>query len=355
MITLKSPRLLAVCLILFLGFLEIQAQSELYNPINDSTIARYRYDVDERSYAQVTMGTDIQDIDLSEKDRLKPLHQKFTITHGVNAQSEGYYQLKALQVEHIESWLRTPKIRLITPRGSYAFDSSGTLEYYFPHSDTERLASQTETQARASTGYYPVMAFFPNQKHKIVEELMNAGYSFSTFSHNAFKLSMADESYFFDPENKLIIHHYMLDNTAYEVETHYTLYAPYGYVPIFEKESSTRQDLATPVTFIQQRSYSNHVIEDLNGVIKKYTDEAHIAIFPNPVTEEYEVSLVGIPDAQIGIAQVRDHMGNIIYTHTNPTVEGDILSLNAQNYPSGVLILIISTQYGMYSTTFTKS
>lgn len=355
MITFKRPRLLAVYLILFLGFLEIQAQSELYNPINDSTIARYRFDVDERSYAQVPVGTNIQDIDLSEKDRLKPLHQKFTITHGVNTQSEGFYQIKSIHAEHIEAWLHTPQIRLITPRGSYAFDSSGTLEYHFPHSDTEIQATQSETQERSNLGYYPIMAFFPNQKHQIVEELINDGYSFSTFSHKAFKLSKADESYFFDPENKLIIHHYIIDNTAYEVETYYTLYAPYGYVPILEKESSTRMDLATPVTFIQQRSYSNHVIEDLNSVIKKYTDEAHIAVFPNPVTEEYEVSLVGIPDAQIGIAQVRDHMGNIIYTHSNPTIEGDILSLNAQNYPSGVLILIISTQYGMYSTTFTKS
>lgn len=342
-------------LLLLLGSQEINAQSEQFNPINDSTIARYRYDVDEQLYAQVPIGTNIDDIHLSEKDLLKPIHQKFTISHGVNAQSEGYYQIKARHVEHIEAWLSTPDLRIISPRGSYGFDSTGTVEYQVPHTAVERQNLEAEAQERANEGYFPVMPFFPNQKHKIVEELMNNGYSYSTYSHKAFKLSKADESYFFDPENKLIIHQYVLDSTVYEVETHYTLYAPYGYVPIFEKESSTRQDLATPVTFIQQNSFSNHVIEDLNGIIKKYTDESRIEIFPNPVGDDYEVALVGIPDAQIGIAQVRDHMGNIVYTHTNPLVEGDILSLNAQNYPSGVLILIITTQYGMYSASFTKS
>ena len=55
------------------------------------------------------------------------------------------------------------------------------------------------------------------------------------------------------------------------------------------------------------------------------------------------------------MVQVRDHMGNIITTYNNPVLEGDILSLNADNYPSGVLILIVTTSQGIYTSTIIKS
>lgn len=330
-------------------------QFELFSPVNDSTIARYRYEVEERSFAEIPMGSKLEDIDLSERDRLKSIHQIFKVTEGVNQSSEAFYQVVALKSEHIEDWLSTPHLRLLSPRGSYGYDNSGNLEYFFPSSELELNTSMTETQNRLNHGYFPVMQFFPNRRSEFVEEMMLEGFLLTVRPKNAFELSRADETLFFDPENRHTTHSYIHENILYEVETQYVLYAPYGYVPLWEREKTTRQDLSHPVSFWTYRSFTNHVIEDLNQVIGKYTDESHIKVFPNPISGQYEVALNGIPDALVGMVQVRDHMGNIITTYNNPVLEGDILSLNADNYPSGVLILIVTTSQGIYTSTIIKS
>lgn len=330
-------------------------QIESFSPINDSTVARYRYEVEERTYAKVPQGTSIDQIDLSEIDRLKPKHEKFKITEGIDGQSQSYFQIETIKADHIEDWLRTPKIRLLTPSGSFGFDEQGVKSYYFPHNDIELNAVNQETQHLANEGYYPLMMFFPNKHHDFVQALIDDGYSFQSLPHNAFKLSYLDEELIFDPEQKSISHTYSIDSTLIEKVTHYTLYAPYGYVPTWETEQRTRQDLPNPVTFVCFKTYSNHVIEDISGEIAKYTDESHIEVFPNPVDDVYEIALIGIPDAQVGQVQIRDQMGNIVFTHTSPQVEGDIIELNAQNYPSGVLILILSTQQGLFATNIIKN
>ena len=70
--------------------------------------------------------------------------------------------------------------------------------------------------------------------------------------------------------------------------------------------------------------------------------------------QQYEVVLVGIPDAQVSTVQIRDHFGNIVASSNNPFVEGNIITLNAQGYPSGILILILTSTHGIYSATLTK-
>ena len=333
----------------------VMGQTESFSPINDSTVTRYRYEVEERTYAKVLQGTTIDQIDLSEIDRLKPRHEKFKITEGIDGYNQSYYQIETIKSDHIEDWLSTPTIRLLTPSGSFGFDEQGARSFYFPHNDVELNAVNMETQHLANEGYYPLMMFFPNKHHDFVQALIDDGYSFLGLPHNAFKLSNTEEEFIYDPEQKLISHTYTLDSTRFETETHYTLYAPYGFVPTWEIEKRTRQDLPNPVTFVCYKTYSNHVIEDLGGEIAKYTDESHIEVFPNPVDDIYEVALVGIPDAQVGLVQIRDHMGNIVFTHTAPQVEGDIIVLDSQNYTTGPLILILSTQQGLYTTNIIKN
>ena len=122
------------------------------------------------------MGLKLEDIDLSERDRLKSIHQIFKVTEGVNQSSEAFYQVVALKSEHIEDWLNTPHLRLLSPRGSYGYDNSGNLEYFFPSSELELNTSMTETQNRLNHGYFPVMQFFPNRRSEFVEEMMLEGF-----------------------------------------------------------------------------------------------------------------------------------------------------------------------------------
>lgn len=352
---MKSRKLKALFLIL-LGSIKLSAQVAYgsFQPINDSTKSRYRYDVEERSWALIDQGSSFESIDLSEKDRLKPQQERFRVSEGINAQNEVFIQVETLESDPSEAWLSTPDLRFISPRASYGFDSSGGLEYRFFHSALELLDAQDEHQAISDFGFRPVLTFFPNKHSAFVQEYINDGFHFSALAQNAFRLSKGNVSMEYDPTLKRILNTYVVDSCRYRVETQYTLLAPYGYVPTWEKEEQLRLDLDDPVTFLVQRVYSNHVIEDLPSRVEKYTDLSHIAIYPNPVDQQYEVVLVGIPNAQVSMVQIRDHFGNIVASQHNPTVEGNIITLNAQGYPSGILILILTSQHGIYSTTLTK-
>lgn len=352
---MKSRKLKALFLIL-LGSIKLSAQVAYgsFQPINDSTESRYRYDVEERSWALIDQGSSFESIDLSEKDRLKPRQERFRVSEGINAENEVFIQVETLESNPSEAWLSTPDLRFISPRASYGFDSSGGLEYCFIHSALELLDAQDEHQAISNFGFRPVLTFFPNKHNAFIQEYINEGYHFSALAENAFRLTKGEETLEYDPNSKRIRENYVVDSCRYIKESQYTLLSPYGYVPSWEREEQTRLDLDHPVTFLVHRTYSNHVIEDLSSRVEKYTDISQVEVYPNPIKEEYEVVLIGIPDAQISTIQIRDHFGNIVASHNNPTVEGNIITLNAQGYPSGILILILTSQHGIYSTTLTK-
>lgn len=347
--------LLMVISFCYLFSLSLIAQTE--NPvsyINDSTIARYRYELIQHLYAQVPSGTNIQQVHFSERDLLKPIIRHQIITTGINNAFEPFYQIQNLKSTVLEDWMSVPELQLITPSGSFGFDSVGKQSYYFTNNEEENQDISNQTQAFATEGFQPIMLFFPTKRDAFVQEAQNQGAVLYDLPQNAFKLSMPEEELIIEPNEKRISHHYIQDSTQIESLIEYTLYAPYGYVPIWEKEKKWRLDLLHPVTFVTQTSYFNHVIEDLNSRIEKYTDKAYLEIYPNPIEEDFEVILRGIPEAQISQLQVRDHLGNIIQTHINPTVNQDIIHLNASSYPAGVLILIVYSQYGVYTETFTK-
>tara|TARA_R110002050_G_scaffold91753_5_gene192431 strand:+ start:736 stop:1800 length:1065 start_codon:yes stop_codon:yes gene_type:complete len=331
------------------------AQSEnSFSFINDSTIARYRFEEHQQTFAEVPSGKTIDDIDLLERELLKPLNSKIIITEGVNSSFEPYFEIKNLEEESFEDWIKTPYLQLLAPNGNYGFDSTGVQQYYYPNNAVVKNDNIELQQLYTSEGFQPIMLFFPNIRDPFVRDAQDAGAILYNLPNNAFKLKNGPNELLISPQNKQISSTVIIDSIWIETITAYTLYAPYGYVPIWEEVRKKRLDLSNPITLVEQRTFSNHVIEDINGIIEKYTDHAHLEVYPNPIQEEYSILLRGIPDAQIAKVQVRDHMGNILQTHLNPTVNQDIINLNAASYPSGILILLVHTQHGLYSVTITK-
>lgn len=340
---------------LFLTAFQLRAQSEIQIPsINDSTVARYRYEEKVHQYALIPSGTSINQIDLSERDRLKPLDFHRLTCLGINQNSEPYYQTQNLSSTTLENWMQLAYLQILAPSGNYGFDSIGNRKYHFPHTEAEMLNFQFEANEIAQNGFQPILLFWPNKRDPFVAEAQNQGAILSNLPEEAFKLSDGSQETIIEPASKIIRTRYTLDSTEYEITKQYTLYAPYGYVPLWEERKEHRLDLAYPVTFVQKSTYYNHVIEDLENRIEKYTDKAYLEVYPNPVEGEFEIVMRGIPDAQVSQIQVRDHLGNIIQTYLNPTVNQDILHLDGSNYPNGVLILIVQTQLGLFAETFTK-
>ncbi|GEM_PF-1959835 len=337
------------------ALLAFAAQSQnIFNPINDSTEARYRYEVEEYKHAELPAGTTIDQIDWSERDLLQIEERKKEVCVGINSAKEQYFQIINKKSFELEAWMSTPDLQLVTPTGSFGFDSSGAQVYYFPNNDVEQLNSDALSSFYLTEGFQPVMLFFPNKHSDFVSEAENNGATFYELPDNAFKLTKGNSYVEIRPKDLEIISSFTEDSTFIESHIKYTLFAPYGYVEVWSKERRTNQRLSHPVTFVETKVFSNHVIEDINGEIEKYTDQAHLEVYPSPVQGDYEIVLVGIPEAQVSMVQVRDHMGNIVQSHMNPSINEGMIALNGSSYPNGPLILIVSTNQGVYTETIQK-
>lgn len=342
-------------LMTMLGLICSAVTTAQIDPINDSTSARYRYEIEEYTIGIIPETISINEIDISERDQLKPRYRHSTVTDGVNNQYQPYFQVKNIENTQIEDWLSTPDFMLITPSNCYGMNSTGEVQFEFPSTigeiqENDELASEYSAQ-----GYRPIMLFFPNIHDEFVENSQLTGAVLYDLGNESFKLVWADKELLVQADDKSITSTIYRENKLEKTVTGYTLYAPYGYVVSYEYSETTRTDLANPVTFKTVRSFTNHVIEDINNMIPKYTDLANIDLYPVPVENEYEVVFKGVPEAQVSQVQIRDFMGNIIHTHYNPEVSNDVMILDGSSYPSGVLIIVVYTQYGVYTETFTKS
>lgn len=329
-------------------------QDQSLDFITDSTDVRYRYEMIQEQNAQLPDPSAIDKVDLEELELMKPSRQHQIISEGVNSAQEHYLQIENLFNTTLEEWMSVPRFQLVTPTASYGFDSLGQSVYHFPHNVAERENQEDFHQFLQSEGFAPIMLFFPSKHDDFVQEAVVNGAVFKALPDNAFELNTPEQEWLFEPKLKRITNRYNLDSNTIENQTTYTLYAPYGYVPVFEKETSVRQDLPFPVTFITRTNYSNHVIEDLNGSIPRYTDEAHLEVFPNPVQSSFEVLFRGIPEAQVSKVEIRNHLGHLLQTVSMPVVHENIMSLDASSYPSGPLILLVHTQHGIYSKNISK-
>jgi hypothetical protein len=336
--------------------LSLSAQTE--NPpsyINDSTVVRFRYEMQEHRFAQVPDGTKIEDIDLQERDLLKPFFEHKIVTEGLNSKSESYFQTRNIETTSLEEWMTCPALQLMSPSGSFGFDSLGQQTYFFPLNPEERSTYVAQTLFNAQEGYQPIMLFFPSVKDPFVPLAQDQGMFLNLLPDNAFELTGLGEELLIEPETKTISRLYQLNNNLIRETVRYRLFAPYGYVPVLKTEERTRQDLPHPVTFISKTLLWNHVVEDPNDLVLKYTDLSYLEVFPNPITADYEVLMKGVPNALVSQVQVRDHLGNIIHTHLNPPFAEGLISLDSSNYNAGVLILLVHTQFGVYNTIITKS
>jgi hypothetical protein len=351
---MKSKKLIIVIVVLF-PILNIYGQSETLVSINDSTDARYRYESEEYYSAAIPSEADINDIDILEREELQPRHHITKICIGVNGSYEPYSQTINLKYTEMEEWMEAPYLQIHTPTNSYGFDSIGNQTYSFKNTSAENTSIEAEANFYSTEGFQPIIMFFPSKHDQFVQDAKNGGAIFTLYPDNSFKLTMSGDEMIIDPNNHSIVTDYTLDSMHYYSKIEYDLFAPYGYVPKYEITKSKRVDLPFPIIRTETTLFRNHVIEDITGIIQKYTDKAYIEVFPNPIEGRYEVLLQGIPKAQVSQVQIRDHMGNIIHTHTNPTVSNNLIELDGSSYPAGAIIIIVYTQHGIYTETLMKS
>lgn len=336
----------------FLSFyLSAQAPPSL---INDSTIARYRYETISHQYAEISDGLGLEDLDIQERDYLSPQSHHALVCSGINANNAPFFESRTLSTTKLEEWLEPAYLQLITPQASYGYDSLGGLSYQFDHNAEELASMQKITSDNTTDGWQPILQFFPSKHDDFVQNAINSGAHFELFPDNSFKLSYSAHWMIVNPNDRSIESIYDYENRSYHSRVEYLLLAPYGYVPRFEIMRIRRTDLPNPITLVEKTLYKNHVIEDLGNKVEKYTDVSHIELFPNPVEGLYEVLLKGLPETVVSQVLIRDYMGNTVHTHTNPVIAQDIMVLDASSYPSGTLIIMVYTPQGIYSQTLTK-
>lgn len=325
-----------------------------FSLINDSTVARYRYESIVHKYAEIPAGITIEDLDVRERDYLSREKSHTIICSGINSRNEPFFETRTISTTKLEDWLEPAYLQLITPSMSFGYDSLGGLIYQYDHNADELADRQKAAVHNYTYGWQPVMLFFPSKHDDFVQEAINSGAHFQLYPDNSFKLTYSGYWMIVNPMERSIEASYSYDNKTMYTRTEYLLLAPYGYVPSFEEVRQTRVDLTNPITQVEKTIFKNHVIEDYGNKVEKYTDVAHIEIFSNPVEAQYEVLLQGLPEAAVSQVLIRDYMGNIVQSHLNPTLEQDILSLDGSAYPSGALIILVHTQHGIYSETLTK-
>lgn len=322
--------------------------------IHEHTIARYRYSVKEYRTTLASSYSSIEDIDVSERDRLKQRFAHFRITEGVDRSFERYLQIENFESTEAEDWLYTPPIQLVTPKGSYGLDENYQPEYFFPITEREIRERQYLTSNRSENGYRPVMASFPDILDEFVDHARSQGARLDKSDDGSFRLKWTDMEINFQPETKTVRSEVSTDDRRIISVTRYRLFSPYGYVVDSEHEEITRTDLEHPVTFVTDRHYSDHVIEDPCSVIPKSNKTAYLFISPVPVRSHYKVIVKGLSDLRVSQVQVRDHSGHIVHTHRSPATSGNVIELDGSTYPSGVLVLLVYTPHGTYTETITK-
>ncbi len=322
--------------------------------INDSTEARYRHEVVETTYSQIPPGMSIQDVDIAERDLLKSRTNRYVFIEGVSSQDETFYEILSIEAEFLEDWLRMPMYRVHTPKASMGFNDSRELEYKFLHSDSELESVDKQRDLISDYGFQPVMMFFPSKLDPFVELAQQDGAVLTELPDDGFKLTWTDTELVVEPQELRITEFIETPEEEIKTITEYELYAPYGYVESYSREESQQLEFDHPVTHIVESRFSNHLIEDPTGRIEKYTDHVYLEIQPVPVASEYSVQMRGLPDATVSQVVVYDQMGITVATHANPPVSSGLIELNGSSYPSGILILQVFTDQGIYAETITK-
>ncbi|KAB2815690.1 hypothetical protein [Phaeocystidibacter marisrubri] len=284
---------------------------------------------------------------------LKQLESQMVVSQGINNLDERFFQVEVLSSTELEDWISSPDLLLYTPRGSYGY-TDGEQVFHFPYSDIEVREQIEITEETDRLGYLPIMMFFPDVKDEFVSKAQEGGASLIELSDRAFTLTWKDRTMTFYPQELKIETAYSIENERIVTQQWFQLFAPYGYVESVRIEEITRTDLQTPVTFSTYSEFSNHVLEDPNSIVPKYTDQAFIQIHPNPIENEYEVVLKGIADDEVRLVQIRDYLGNVIHSHKEAKANNGVIELNGTSYPSGVLLILVYTQNGVYMETISK-
>jgi hypothetical protein len=323
------------------------------SPIDTATEARYRYVEERYVHTEIDQGLTIENLSFEQREQLAIKHEKAEFCTGINASNQPFFQIKHQITAEPEQWMSTPALQIITPTKSEAY-SNNELIYSYPHQPDVLQDISEETNLNANYGFKPVMTFFPSIHDEFVEQAILNGVQLTETSATEFQLVSPTYSMTVNTSERTISTVINSDDKVQTMFEKYTLYAPYGYVLTFSEKRTRENNATAGITMVERSTYSNHAIEDPYGHIEKYTDLTHIEVFPNPVGDEYEVLLQGLPEAEVSLVQIRDYMGNLVATHTSPSVYGDLVHLNAANYPSGIFIIQVYTNQGIYTETITK-
>lgn len=321
--------------------------------INDSTDARYRYDLETRHYALVEAGVTMEDIPLHKRDRLIPTHETTRISTGVNSQMEIYNEFEVLDYKLLEEWMVPPAKSFISPTHLYGYSKTGEELYRWESTDLVKADLKSLSDLYWNDGFRPIMTFFPSIRDAFSEQFQQDGGIIYENDDRTYVMQKDGRTTTVDPVNYTIEEEYILDDRKYITRTSYTLMVPYGYV--VNRRTTTEQTVMPdeePIYFITDQIYSNHVIEDPNGRVPMYTEEAHLLIHPVPLAHGgYVIELRGIEDQQVNQVVVRDYFGNVVATHNSLNIEAHLIELDASTYPPGMLIIQVITPQTIYNQT----
>jgi hypothetical protein len=324
------------------------------SPIDTATTARYKYQQNTYSYTILDPGVSFDALSVTEKEELKPVYEEAEYTSGINNNYEPYFQVKYIKAAKPEAWMTPPAVHIITPTKSLGLTASNEVLFEFMHQPEMLEDIEAQTTMAEEYGFMPVLMLFPNMHSDFVTQAQANGAVLTILSETKFKLAYTDSDVTFDTENRTITTN---RTTAEEEESsyeEYTLYAPYGFVLKFTETRTHKSTGSNALTRVTRAEYSNHVIINGNNLIPKYTDATEISVHPNPVGEEYQVYLRGMPEAQVAMVQIRDYMGTLVATHLSPPVHGDLVELSAATYPNGTFIIQVYTQQGIYTDLIIK-
>lgn len=316
----------------------------------DNLVAEYTYEVEENTRALIPEGLAPEDIPFNDLEKLTPRSSISTIREGVDNQNGYYFEVKYLEQTIDEDWMELAYHTISTPIFDIGYDKEGNLMYRDSVKGTELEASEQFRSHISENGYSPVLTMFPT-----IQQLQESGLGVVSLVENEdnFELIFPDGiKITVNPVQLVIVTELNLEGKTQVRSVKYTYLDPYGFVPLQESELIFGNTDEPTVKYLTTRSYSNHQIIDPENRIKKASDLTHIAVSPVPISDQFTIRLVGLPDEKMEFVQVFDYMGNEVFS--TPVAGEAEVRLSSDGYPSGALIVRVTTNRSTHSTVITN-
>lgn len=315
--------------------------------IADSTVVRYSYVLEESQFTEIEEGVMPDQIDVLERDNRYSEHNLYEVVTGYDSENRSFTEVRTIEYTPPEEWIKPSYLQLISPTKAYEFDRAGNLI-------SEVEMPQPEGFPEAGEAPSLLLTRFPTIESVTDDFQARAGFEIVELDNEVFMLKSADYSLTIDPIAHSIEVVAIYENRKMVEFTQYTYLSPYGYVVESVREEMINLNYAYPVHYITESTYRDHAITDPMNRLPKSEYRPFLEVQPNPVEGDYRVAIVNAEIAEVNSVVVKDAMGNQVYVHTNPKVVDGVIHLNASEYPSGVLVLVVIANDELITTTITK-